>query len=101
MGIKMFVGDREVDAEQSAVEYAAMSDVGNELYALDRCKEILTALEKQGRITSGLREAGIIALSGAIMSLEHPYMRALGHQAGLRASTEQWEKQQRAKKHEF
>ena len=73
----------------------------NELYALQRAKEILSDLEKQGRITTGLREQGIIALSAAILATEHPYMRSLGTQAGLRASTEQYEAQQRGKNREF
>ena len=90
---------REPDIEES--ERATMQEQNNELYALQRAKEILSDLEKQGRITTGLREQGVIALSAAIKAVEYPYMRNLGTQAGLRASTEQYEKAKEVKGRTF
>ena len=101
MSRQVFVGQPVIDYMQARIEEAEMSNQNNELYALQRAKEILTDLEKQSRITTGLREAGIVALSAAILAVEQPYMRHLGHQAGLRASTEQYEAAQKGKNRAF
>lgn len=92
-------GSREgVRGEEEARLFMEMS---NELYALARAKEILEALEQQGRITDGLREAGVVALSAAIMAIEQPAMRHLGHLAGMRAADVQAARTQDAKKRLF
>ena len=101
MSRQIFVEGLHVEDYPYGITEAQAMEQNNELYALRRAKEILTDLERQGRITTGLREQGVIALSAAIKAVEHPYMRNLGTQAGLRASTEQYEAQQRGKNREF
>ena len=90
---------REPDPEER--ERTTAQEEASTLFALARAKEILTDLERQSRITTGLREQGIVALSAAILATEHPYMRNLGTQAGLRASTEQYEAAQKEKNRAF
>ena len=101
MSRQIFIGQGTQTYTVGIAEVVEMQEQNNELYALQRAKEILSDLEKQGRITTGLREAGIVALSAAILATEQPYMRNLGHQAGLRASTEQYEKAKEAKNRAF
>lgn len=73
----------------------------SDISTLQRAKELLCDLWKQGRVTIEVRFAAENALSAALYAVEAPAQRDITLAEGAYYSGEQWKREQEAKNREF
>lgn len=73
----------------------------NDCYVLQRAKEILCDLWKEGRIHINVRAEGDVALAAALHATENPEARGITQFQGEKLANEQWQREQERKDEEF
>lgn len=74
---------------------------GYDLFVLQRCKELLTELWLESRITLEAKVEGEGSLAAAMHAVENPNARGIGQAQGRLLAFEQWEREQERNKEPF
>lgn len=91
---------RYVSREQS-LEEAQMQAQAADIHTIQRAKELLCDLWKQGRVKIEVWTEGGAALSAALHAVEDPSIKSASLALGASLSNEQWLKEQRSKNEPF
>lgn len=101
MSGRIYIGNRLVPEGTSLEERRALQQQSNDIYVLQRAKEILVDLWKAGRITPEVRFTGENCLSAALHAVEEPSARKLTIAHGALLAGEQWQREQERNRNEF
>lgn len=101
MSIRHFIGSEETEEGCDVALMSEAQSQASDTFVLQRAKELLADLWKQGRIDTQVYASGSVCLAAALFAVEHPDVQGVTKRMGQLWGVKLDEREQEAKGREF